>query len=369
MSGRGIARHWYFSTPQRIGSGDDRISLLDATRTALSRDRLADAVEGRGMVYDRARDYRRAVDEALFGLGEQRYGALVDLLVQLRQPQLSKRPSETALSRALTESLPPVDQAVIADVAEAYRELEDDETELNAMADAERAASAFLGHYRDYARAAARRAARPPRTEHSATRGSPPTATRPRPPAPAPRPHWWTWRPAPATWPNGSPACTARTRPCGAVPRWTAHATWTGPAQRPSGPPPAPHRPRATQPAPGRTRPVPSTATTRPGGASTTRPRIWAPSARRPPEPPHGRAWKPTTATASTHRWTPGGSTATNTRRLFRSPVTAREPGSPLPRRPAPTTPSGRTAGRPGRGRPPKPSSGAGPAPSTTPRT
>ncbi|MFC6428417.1 TIGR02680 family protein [Nocardiopsis tropica] len=167
VSGRGIARHWYFSTPQRIGSGDDRISLLDATRTALSRDRLADAVEGRGMVYDRARDYRRAVDEALFGLGEQRYGALVDLLVQLRQPQLSKRPSETALSRALTESLPPVDQAVIADVAEAYRELEDDETELNAMADAERAASAFLGHYRDYARAAARRAARPPRTEHS----------------------------------------------------------------------------------------------------------------------------------------------------------------------------------------------------------
>lgn len=167
VSGRGIARHWYFSTPQRIGAESDGLDLLDATRTALSRDRLADAVEGRGMVYDRARDYRRAVDEALFGLGEQRYGALVDLLVQLRQPQLSKRPSETALSKALTESLPPVDQAIVADVAEAYRELEDDETELDAMADAERAATAFLGHYRDYARAAARRAARPPRIEHS----------------------------------------------------------------------------------------------------------------------------------------------------------------------------------------------------------
>ncbi|GAB3727678.1 TIGR02680 family protein [Nocardiopsis nanhaiensis] len=166
VTGRGIARHWYFTTTQRIGDPDG-LSLLDATRTALSRDRLADAVEGHGMVYDRARDYRRAVDEALFGLGEQRYGALVDLLVQLRQPQLSKRPSEAALSKALTESLPPVDQAIIADVAEAYRELEDDETELNAMAEAERAASAFLGHYRDYARVAARRAARPPRTEHS----------------------------------------------------------------------------------------------------------------------------------------------------------------------------------------------------------
>ncbi|MFW6642366.1 TIGR02680 family protein [Nocardiopsis algeriensis] len=167
VAGRGIARRWYFSTPQRIGAGADRLSLLDATRTALSRDRLVEAVEGHGMVYDQAGDYRRAVDEALFGLGEERYGSLVDLLIQLRQPQLSKRPSEAALSKALTEALPPMDPAVVADVAEAYRELEDDEEELQAMADAERASSAFLGHYRHYARVAARRAARPPRREHS----------------------------------------------------------------------------------------------------------------------------------------------------------------------------------------------------------
>ncbi|WP_150240999.1 TIGR02680 family protein [Nocardiopsis quinghaiensis] len=168
VSGRGIARRWYFSTTQRVGgTGPGGLGLLDATRTALSRDRLVEAVEGHGMVYDQAGDYRRAVDEALFGLGEERYGSLMDLLVQLRQPQLSKRPSEAALSRALTEALPPVDQAVIADVAEAYRELEDDEDELRAMADAERASSAFLDHYRHYARVAARRAARPPRREHS----------------------------------------------------------------------------------------------------------------------------------------------------------------------------------------------------------
>src|SRR5699024_32843 len=88
VTGRGITRHWYFSTTQRIGDGPDSLHLPAATGTALSRDRLADAVEGHGMVHDRARDHRRAVDEALFGLGEQRYRALVDLLVQLRQPQL-----------------------------------------------------------------------------------------------------------------------------------------------------------------------------------------------------------------------------------------------------------------------------------------
>ncbi|MCX4531333.1 TIGR02680 family protein [Streptomyces sp. NBC_01669] len=164
VSGRGIARHWYTVTDQRVGG---ELNLLDATGTALSRDRLAEAVAGRGMVYDQAKAYRRAVDEALFGLGEQRYAALVDLLIQLRQPQLSKRPNETALSRALTEALPPMDQAVIADVAEAFRSLDEEKEELRAAAEAERAASAFLDHYRRYARVAARRRARLPRTEHA----------------------------------------------------------------------------------------------------------------------------------------------------------------------------------------------------------
>ncbi|MBZ3917876.1 TIGR02680 family protein [Streptomyces acidiscabies] len=164
VEGRGIARHWYAVTDQRIGAD---LSLLDATGTALSRDRLAEALAGRGMVYDTATAYRRAVDEALFGLGERRYAALVDLLVQLRQPQLSKRPNEAALSRALTEALPPMDQAVIADVAEAFRSLDEEKEELRAAGEAERAASAFLDHYRRYARVAARRRARLPRHEHA----------------------------------------------------------------------------------------------------------------------------------------------------------------------------------------------------------
>ncbi|MFM9593141.1 TIGR02680 family protein [Streptomyces scabiei] len=164
VAGRGIARHWFAVTGQRIGAGLD---LLDATGTALSRDRLAEAVGGHGMVYDTAKAYRRAVDEALFALGERRYGALVDLLIQLRQPQLSKRPSEAALSRALTEALPPMDQAVVADAAEAFRSLDEEKEELRAAREAEQASSAFLDHYRRYARLASRRRARLPRREHA----------------------------------------------------------------------------------------------------------------------------------------------------------------------------------------------------------
>ncbi|MET7917044.1 TIGR02679 domain-containing protein [Streptomyces avermitilis] len=88
---------------------------------------------------------------------ERRYGALVDLLIQLCRPQLSKRPSEAALSRALTESLPPMDQAVIADAPEAFRSLDEEKEELRAAREAQEAASAFLDHYRRYARIAARR--------------------------------------------------------------------------------------------------------------------------------------------------------------------------------------------------------------------
>ncbi|MFD5410266.1 TIGR02680 family protein [Streptomyces nojiriensis] len=173
VSGRGIARHWWAVTGQRIDHApagtpsDGTLSLLDGTGTVLSRDRLIEAVAGHGMVYDQAKTYRRAVDEALFGLGEQRYGALVDLLIQLRQPQLSKRPNEVALSRALTEALPPMDQALIADVAEAFRSLDEEKEELRSARSAERAASVFLDHYRRYARIASRRRARLPRTEHS----------------------------------------------------------------------------------------------------------------------------------------------------------------------------------------------------------
>lgn len=164
VSGRGIARKWFAVTDQRVGVD---LSLVDATGTALTRDRLLEAVTGHGLVYDQDAAYRRAVDEALFGLGERRYAALVDLLIQLRQPQLSKRPNEAALSKALTEALPPMDQAVVSAAAESFRSLDEEKEELRAAAEAERAASAFLDHYRRYAKVAARRRARLPRQEHS----------------------------------------------------------------------------------------------------------------------------------------------------------------------------------------------------------
>jgi uncharacterized protein (TIGR02680 family) len=164
VAGRGIARHWFFVTSQRPGG---ELRLLPDSRVPLTREKLREEIGSRGFVYDRAADYRRAVDEHLFGLGPHRYEALVNLLVQLRQPQLSKKPDEKLLSRALTEALPPLSPGLVTTVAEAFRGLDEERGALRSLAEAQEAATAFLGHYRRYAKVAAKRMAAGPRLTQS----------------------------------------------------------------------------------------------------------------------------------------------------------------------------------------------------------
>jgi uncharacterized protein (TIGR02680 family) len=164
VAGRGIARHWFFVTTQRVGQD---LHLLPASRVPLTREKLREEIDGHGLVYDRAADYRRAVDEALFGLGEHRYEALINLLIQLRQPQLSKKPDEKLLSRALTEALPPLSPGLVTTVAEAFRGLDEERDALRALEDARQAANDFLRYYGRYAMIAAKRKAVGPRQAQS----------------------------------------------------------------------------------------------------------------------------------------------------------------------------------------------------------
>jgi uncharacterized protein (TIGR02680 family) len=161
---RGIASRWFF-----VASARPRLdlSLITEAGTTLSRDRLIDVLGGRGSVYDRADDYRRAVDDALFGLGHERYRALVDLLIRLRQPQLTKRPDEEKLSTALSLALAPVDQAVLSELADAFRDLEQQRAEVQALEEIRTHLERFLGGYRRYTAVAARRLGQELRRMHS----------------------------------------------------------------------------------------------------------------------------------------------------------------------------------------------------------
>jgi hypothetical protein len=108
----------------------------------VTKERLREALNGRGQVFE------TAVDERLFRLGAQRYDALMDTLIQLRQPQLSKKPDETGLSNALSEALPPLPPDLIAVVADALSQLDENRRQLEEYQVLARAVGVFERRYR-----------------------------------------------------------------------------------------------------------------------------------------------------------------------------------------------------------------------------
>ncbi|MPZ30603.1 MAG: TIGR02680 family protein [Rhodospirillales bacterium] len=159
--GRPQVESWFFVLDDAAGVRINQdLWLTSPQRVVLTKERLRELLEGRGQVFDNAGQYRRAVDERLFRLGPKRYDALMDTLIQLRQPQLSKKPDETGLSNALTEALPPLPSELLGDVAEALGQLEEDRRQLEEYQALSRAVGRFEQRYRVYAGTQSRRQAR-----------------------------------------------------------------------------------------------------------------------------------------------------------------------------------------------------------------
>jgi uncharacterized protein (TIGR02680 family) len=170
VHGYGIRQQWFFIINLRIGRD---LFLVNEAGQPLSKTKLESLIGDRGKVFgtgkveDDRRDYRNAVNEALFGLGD-RYEGLLNLLIQLRQPQLSRKLEEDRLSAALSQALPALPDKVLADVAEAFRSLETDRQELADFRAARDSAELFLKEYQRYVQIAARRRAEEVRATNSA---------------------------------------------------------------------------------------------------------------------------------------------------------------------------------------------------------
>src|SRR5262247_3248575 len=147
-------RRWFFKTTQRIGID---LELANEANQVLGKDRLREKIGATGEVFEDVGTYRHAVNDALFRLDDYRYASLMNLLIQLRRPQLTRQLDETDLSGALSEALPPVSAAVIATVAEAFRNLESDRNQLESFKTALGAVERFLSGYCRYAEVAAKR--------------------------------------------------------------------------------------------------------------------------------------------------------------------------------------------------------------------
>lgn len=164
MSRGGKFHRWYFVTPLRVGAN---LKLVKEGNYPLTEDALELSLSS-GAVYRTVREYRQAVNDRLFHLDEERFEALINLLIQLRKPQLSKNLDEKLLSKALSDSLPPLDPATLSDVAEAFRELEHDREELQKYERSSTALKHFNQSYQRYAQVAVGRKATELRDAHNA---------------------------------------------------------------------------------------------------------------------------------------------------------------------------------------------------------
>lgn len=149
--------HWFFNTSQRIGQD---LRLISESRVVLGKEALTLALGHHGRIATSGQEHRKEVDEKLFQLGPDRYAALIDTLIQLRQPQLSKKPDEQPLSTALSNALPPLSQALLDGVAESLNQLDQGREELQGIEQLRDAVAKFNQTYRRYAQVLARRQAK-----------------------------------------------------------------------------------------------------------------------------------------------------------------------------------------------------------------
>ncbi|WP_216894730.1 SbcC/MukB-like Walker B domain-containing protein [Nocardia alni] len=137
---------WYFVADGRVGVD---FSLIGPDDRPLTRKQLADQI-GTDAITDRPVDYRAAIDARMFGLGQQRYDQLINLILTLRRPQLAKNLDPRGLSQALTDGLRPLDEQLILDAARSFSDMEEVGRTLEGLVQADTATRAFVDVYRRY---------------------------------------------------------------------------------------------------------------------------------------------------------------------------------------------------------------------------
>ncbi|MCO5168160.1 MAG: TIGR02680 family protein [Planctomycetes bacterium] len=148
---------WFFVTDKVLGRD---FQLVDADSRPLSAKGLCDAI-GKASMVETALEYRRRIDERLFGLGD-RYDGMISLCLMLRKPKIGDGLDPRALSQLLSLGLRQLDDELLDQAARSFEDLETVQRELEHLNRAHRELEAFLNGYRGYARAVARH-----RAEHA----------------------------------------------------------------------------------------------------------------------------------------------------------------------------------------------------------
>lgn len=123
-------------------------------KITLSKIELTNRLGEGGQVIEGQNDYMKLVNDTLFGYENvEEYKELVDLLIQLRTPKLSKDFKPTVLNEILSSSLSPLSDEDLRPMSEAIENMDNLKTRLGELETSKRAADRINEVYQQYNRA------------------------------------------------------------------------------------------------------------------------------------------------------------------------------------------------------------------------
>ncbi|HEX7307822.1 MAG TPA: TIGR02680 family protein, partial [Lentzea sp.] len=141
-----ITDSWRFVTPLRVGT---ELQLAGAERVPHGPAQLRDLIGADCMFEEPA--FRAKIAETVYGVPAARYGDLLHLQRTLRNPDVGLKVLEGQLEQILSDALPPLDQAMVEQLATSFDDLESIRENIVRLSSADSALTTFLKTYRDYA--------------------------------------------------------------------------------------------------------------------------------------------------------------------------------------------------------------------------
>lgn len=145
---------WYFHIKdgRRIGK---EINLYKKDRAnekiCFNKSELKTAIDIGGQVLDKQSEYMEMVNKQLFGFSNnEEYSELINLLIQLRTPKLSKDFKPTIINEILSESLQALTEDDLRPMSEAIENMDVLKTKLDALHESKKAADKIMQVYSVY---------------------------------------------------------------------------------------------------------------------------------------------------------------------------------------------------------------------------
>ena len=133
---------WYFSLTDGRRIGKDFFLYKETDeKVTLSKKELENRMQGGGYVFDRQMDYMEYVNRQIFGFETvEEYKEMVDLLIQLRTPKLSKDFKPSVINEILSDSLQPLSEEDLRPMSEAIENMDTMSLNLKARQEGKQAA-------------------------------------------------------------------------------------------------------------------------------------------------------------------------------------------------------------------------------------